>query len=157
MLDETDDLVAMTAGVSRFLAVESCGQCTPCKLDGLALADLLARMSRGEAGASDLDAVRSRVSTVADEARCYLATQHQVVVGSLLDRFGDQVQRHVRGGAHPSEPALVAELVDIEGDVALVDAHHLEKQPDWTFDEEWSGKTPAERFGEHRAPEPLED
>ena len=28
------DMAAVAAGVSRFLAVESCGQCTPCKQDG---------------------------------------------------------------------------------------------------------------------------
>ena len=35
------------AGVARFLAVESCGQCTPCKADGLALADALDRLCAG--------------------------------------------------------------------------------------------------------------
>src|SRR3954471_13648059 len=41
VFDDTDDLAAVAAGVSRFLAVESCGQCTPCKRDGLSLARLL--------------------------------------------------------------------------------------------------------------------
>ena len=35
VFDETVDLVAVAHGVSRFLATESCGQCTPCKQDGL--------------------------------------------------------------------------------------------------------------------------
>ena len=35
VFDDTVDLVAVAQGVSRFLAVESCGQCTPCKQDGL--------------------------------------------------------------------------------------------------------------------------
>ena len=38
VLTDDVDLVAVAAGVARFLAVESCGQCTPCKLDGLAIA-----------------------------------------------------------------------------------------------------------------------
>ena len=40
--DDTD-MTAVAAGISRFLAVESCGQCTPCKFDGLAIADSLTR------------------------------------------------------------------------------------------------------------------
>src|SRR5207249_88700 len=32
-LDDTVDMTAVAAGASRFLAVESCGQCTPCKQD----------------------------------------------------------------------------------------------------------------------------
>ena len=31
VLDDTTDVAAVAAGVARFLAVESCGQCTPCK------------------------------------------------------------------------------------------------------------------------------
>jgi len=49
VFDDRDDLVAVAAGVSRFLAVESCGQCTPCKQDGLALSRLLTQVSRSDA------------------------------------------------------------------------------------------------------------
>ena len=43
---------AIAAGVARFLAVESCGQCEPCKSDGLLIADQLNRSLRD---ASDVD------------------------------------------------------------------------------------------------------
>ena len=157
VFDDTDDLVSAVAGVSRFLAVESCGQCTPCKQDGLALAGLLADLSRSEAGADALELVRSRVSTVADEARCSLATQHQVVVASLLDGFPGEIDRHVHGGADGVEPALVAELVDISAEQAVIDERHRDKQPDWTYDEQDSGQSPADRLGEHRSPDVLPD
>src|SRR4029079_4347288 len=39
VFDETTDFAALAHGVSRFLAVESCGQCSPCKQDGLAVAE----------------------------------------------------------------------------------------------------------------------
>src|SRR5207302_3107006 len=41
VFDDSDDMAAVAAGVSRFLAIESCGQCTACKRDGLTLAGLL--------------------------------------------------------------------------------------------------------------------
>ena len=41
VFDDATDFAAVAYGVSRFLAVESCGQCTPCKEDGLALAEHL--------------------------------------------------------------------------------------------------------------------
>ncbi|TML89198.1 MAG: hypothetical protein E6G06_14985 [Actinobacteria bacterium] len=157
VFDDADDLTSAVAGVSRFLAVESCGQCTPCKQDGLALAGLLAQLSRSEAGGHELELVRSRVSTVADEARCFLASQHQVVVASLLDRFPEEIHRHVHGGADGVEPALIAELVDISGGRAVIDERHRDKQPDWTYDKDYSGQSPADRFGEHRSPEALAD
>ncbi len=157
VFDDTVDLVAVAAGAARFLAVESCGQCTPCKQDGLALAGLLARLARGEADADDVDVIKLRLATVADEARCSLATQHQVVVSSVVDQFSAEVDAHLTGAAPPVDPVLVVELRDIEGDAAVLDERHRDKQPDWSYDEVDSGKTPAERHGEHRAPEPPEN
>jgi hypothetical protein len=93
---------------------------------------------------------------VADGARCYLATQHQTVLASLLERFPDEVDRHLQGTAEAVEPELVAELVDIADGVATWDERHREKQPDWSYDEVPSGQVPAERFGEHRAPQGME-
>jgi NADH:ubiquinone oxidoreductase subunit F (NADH-binding) len=157
VFDDTDDLTAVAAGVSRFLAVESCGQCTPCKRDGLLLSERLARLSRSEAGARDLDEVRDLLSTVSDSARCSLALQHQAVVQSIVDGFADEVRAHASGTAAGVEPALIAELLDIEADEAVVDARHRQKQPDWTHDAEDSGKWPADRVDDHRAPQALED
>ena len=150
VFDDTVDMTAVAAGVSRFLAVESCGQCTPCKQDGLALADLWAKLCRGQGQEHDLQTIRHRAGTVGDRARCYLALQHQAVASSVLERFGDDVRAQVDGSAPAVVPELVAELVDITDGRATLDEHHREKQPDWTFDEEYSGKSPADRFAEHR-------
>ena len=148
--DDSADITAVAAGASRFLAVESCGQCTPCKQDGLLLADLWARVCANEAGEADLAEITKRAATVSDRARCYLATQHQVLATSILERFGDDVAGHLDGTAEAVEPVLVAELVDISDGKATFDERHREKQPDWTFDETYSGKAPADRFAEHR-------
>jgi NADH:ubiquinone oxidoreductase subunit F (NADH-binding) len=157
VFDDTDDLVAVAAGVSRFLAVESCGQCTPCKRDGLALSDVLTRVSRSQASARDLNEVGDLLGTVSDEARCYLAVQHQAVVESIVAGFGDELQAHVDGRAPAVEPVLVAELAGIEGEEAVINGRQADKQPDWSYGTEDSGKWPAERFDEHRAPQALED
>src|SRR5205085_6690084 len=94
VFSDADDLAAVAAGVARFLAVESCGQCTPCKQDGLAIADILTRIVCGEANPGDADELPSRVTTVGDEARCALAGQQQRVIGSLLSLFPDAVRDH---------------------------------------------------------------
>jgi NADH:ubiquinone oxidoreductase subunit F (NADH-binding) len=150
VLDDTDDLVAVAAGAVRFLAVESCGQCSPCKLDGLRIAELFERIVRDTAGPHDLDELRTRVSTVADGARCSLATQQQVIAGSVLGRYFPSVSAHMERTAPATVPTLVAELTSIDDGGAHVDEHHAAKQPDWTFDATDSGKSPAARLGEHR-------
>lgn len=156
VFDDEDDIPAVVAGVSRFLAIESCGQCTPCKQDGLTLAEALARVCGGRGDETDLDVIVQRGSTVGDNARCYLALQHQAVVSSLVERFGTDLAAHLRGDAAPTEPRLVTELVDLDDGRITLDDRFLQKQPDWTYDDEWSGKVPADRLADHRASEPLE-
>ena len=150
VLDDTVDMTALAAGVSRFLGVESCGQCTPCKLGGLALSDLLRTVSHSEAGEHHLKDVRTRAGTVADRARCYLAHQHQVVMQSILARYGHEFEGHVAGTIGPVEPYLIAELVEIDDGKAIWDERFLEKQPDWCYEEQSTGKNPADRLGLNR-------
>lgn len=143
---ETSPL-AVAAGASRFLAVESCGQCTPCKQDGLAIASSLDRLVRAEAGPVELDDVADRLRTIDRGARCYLATQHLQVVSGLLESFPEEVAAQHEPGAEPIEPALVAELVDIvvgpEGPEAHWDERQRDKQPDWGYGVD-SGGAPAD-------------
>jgi NADH:ubiquinone oxidoreductase subunit F (NADH-binding) len=156
VFDDSDDVVAVTAGVSRFLAVESCGQCIPCKQDGLTLSDALARLSRGEPRSNDLDVVIKRSGTVGDRARCYLGTQHQAVVSSLVERFPGDLEAHARRRAPGVEPTLIAELVDLADGRAVVDPRFPEKQPDWTYDDDYSGTVPVDRFIDHRVTHTLD-
>ncbi|MDQ1519520.1 MAG: hypothetical protein QOI55_593, partial [Actinomycetota bacterium] len=151
VFDDTAPIAAVAASASRFLAVESCGQCLPCKRDGLTIADALDRIRRSEALGTDLDTIADRLRTVADSARCSLATQHQAVVGSIVDLFGDELRAHVERDRDGVEAFAVAPLNALTADSAVLDADTSRKQPDWTFDETWSGKFPADLFDDARA------
>ena len=72
---------------------------------------------------------------MADGARCSIGTQQQVVVNSLLQRFGSHVHDHVTGAAAPVDPLLVEPLwwqagaqTDPRKAVALYQAA-VDKQP----------------------------
>jgi NADH-quinone oxidoreductase subunit F len=150
VFDDETDMAAVAAGVSRFLAVESCGQCTPCKQDGLAIAEMLRRICEGEGNNYDLAGVADRVTTVADEARCFLAQQHQRVVDSILRLFPDDFRRHVdlTVPAPATVPETILPITNLTGDgePAELDVDHLTKQPDWTHSPTDSGQVPAERL-----------
>jgi NADH:ubiquinone oxidoreductase subunit F (NADH-binding) len=150
VLTEGDDMVAVAAGASRFLAVESCGQCTPCKRDGLALSELLARLARNEATIDDVAEIRDLARMVSEEARCSLANQHEAIVTSLFDEFDGEVAPHVNQTAPAAEPMFVAEILGVTDGLATLDESRRGKQPDWSFDETDSGKRPVERLAEHR-------
>lgn len=146
VLDDTADMIAVAAGVARFLAVESCGQCMPCKLDGMTLADHLAKVCASEAREHDYEVIRKRIGTVTERSRCYLATQQQVVIESILEHFGHEIDEHLSRTREPVEPHLVAELLDIRNGQAVIDGRHHSKQPDWTYNERYSGTVPVELY-----------
>jgi hypothetical protein len=147
--------VAIAAGVSRFLAVESCGQCTPCKQDGRAIAAQLARVAASDATDDDLETIDQLLGTVTDSARCNLAYQQHDVVDSVLSLFLDQFQGHVTETVAAVEPARIAAILDLVDGRAVLDEHQRAKQPDWTYDAEDSGQSPADRLDDHRAHETL--
>lgn len=151
VLDDTIDIASVGASVSRFLAVESCGQCTPCKQDGLLITDALARVAHSEGTDDDLDIVRRRVETVAFGARCSLATQQQVLVGSLLAAFGPELEARVEHTARAGAEQPIVPMVELRNGVATLDPDFAHKQPDWTFGDHWSGKSPADRLDDHRS------
>jgi len=144
VFDDTADMAAVAAGVARFLAVESCGQCEPCKIDGLTLARTLATISASEAREHDFGVLRHRLTTVADRSRCFLATQQQVVLESIMKHFPNELDDHLSGAREPAEPALITELLDIRGGVAVYDERWRAKQPDWTFNADDSGSAPVD-------------
>ena len=152
VFDDTTDMAAVAAGVARFLAIESCGQCSPCKLDGLAVAESLANVTGDRSKEHDLNVARRRLATVADRSRCFLATQQLNVVTSIFEHFGDELDAHVSGNLPPTEPVLIAELLDIRRERAIVDERLLLKQPDWSYNKRDSGTPPVERYAAVASP-----
>lgn len=132
--DQRHCIVRVTAQLSHFLAIESCGQCTACKLGCAAITELLQSIERGEATTHDLQAIRDRIPTITDQTRCSLPNGEQLMVGSVLDHFADEFADHV---GHTCDapvveiPKLVA-LDDATG-VVTYDADYHRKQPDWSY------------------------
>ena len=147
VLDDKDDMAAVAEGVARFLAIESCGLCIPCKEDGLALTELFGRLRRSHPHRNDRAEIDDRLRTIDTGARCSLAMQYQLVIQSILDNFADEIDSHVRGTAPAATPELITTIVTIDKRQAVLDENHLAKQPDWTFEARWSGKTPADVHG----------
>jgi NADH:ubiquinone oxidoreductase subunit F (NADH-binding) len=153
VFDDSTDMAAVAHGVSRFLAVESCGQCTPCKRDGLALSERLDQLRRSDAAEAVLDEIGELAAIVSNEARCFLAHQHKRVLESILALFPDQLRAHLVDAPEPIPSAgteVIAAIVDFDGDRAVLDQRHPFKQPDWTYDADWSGASPADVIDERR-------
>ena len=144
VFDDETDMVSVANGVARFLAIESCGQCTPCKQDGLDLATLTDELRRSDATDDALTLVAERLERVTEGARCFLAHQQQRVLASIFELFPHEVLGHADGDVDPAEPMLIAPIADIRSGEAVLDEDHWRKQPDWSFGDEWDGKSPAD-------------
>lgn len=147
VFDDRTDLVAVAHGIARFLAVESCGQCTPCKSDGLAIAQLLDAVRTSSAGSDTLVTLDGRFATVDDGARCALAGQQRTAVASLIELGRESVEAHLTRSVDDSARYLIAPIVDLIHGRAVVDSAYADKQPDWSFAAQDSGSAPAELYG----------
>ena len=162
VFDEAVDPVAVAHGASRFLAVESCGQCTPCKGDGGNIADSLDRLRSNTGRGDEQETVETALGTVEVGARCFLATQHQQVVSSVMDLFPEAFAGHADGTVDAVPPLFITEMIDIvDGDDGggrvVYDERHRSKQPDWTFGAEDSGQSPADRLDQRSDPDSSSD
>ena len=131
--DDETDMVSVARELSRFLAVESCGQCPSCKLGSMAITEALLAIEQGGGSDRDLDVVNARLHTVTDANRCYLGTEEQNVVSSILRAFPDAFAARLEGTAGPLRPVAVPLVKDIVDGVVTYDDRHLRKQPDWTY------------------------
>ncbi len=133
--DDTACMVDVAYHFSRFLSVESCGQCPPCKLGSSAITEHLERIETGRGTVEDIESIVGWLDNVTDGSRCYLATEEQTVVGSILRAFPSEFDEHVETGACPRRRELpMPKLVDLTGGVATYDETFWRKRPDWTYD-----------------------
>jgi NADH-quinone oxidoreductase subunit F len=101
VFDDTACMVEVARIFSAFLAVESCGQCPPCKLGSQEMTDRLRHIESGKGSDEDVTAIGSWLLRVTDGNRCYLAVEEQQVVSSLLRAFPEEFAAHIEGGRCP--------------------------------------------------------
>ena len=132
--DDTTCMVDAAYRFSRFLSIESCGQCPPCKLGSSAITEHLERIETGAGNVGDLDAITGWLGHVTDGSRCFLATEEQIVVTSILRAFPDEFTEHIELGRCPRPRRLpIPKLVDLADGQAVYDESFWRKRPDWSY------------------------
>ena len=86
VFSEADDLRVVAAGLARFFAHESCGQCTPCRVGTARAADLL------EAGRWDAELLEDLAHVMRQASICGLGQAAPNVWQSLLRHFPEVVR-----------------------------------------------------------------
>jgi len=117
--DDTVNMARVAYELSRFLSVESCGQCPPCKQGSLAITADLAEVCSGAADDEILGHIARRLRNVTDANRCYLGTEEQVVVSSILREFPEDVADLLEGRPTSDRNVRVPLIADIAADGAV--------------------------------------
>jgi NADH-quinone oxidoreductase subunit F len=114
--DDSANMTAVALAMSQFLSAESCGQCPPCKLGSLAITEHLEAICDGRADDSVLGVLQALLASVTDANRCFLGSEEQIVVSSILRAFPDDVATLLEGGAPQARRIQVPIVEDISDD-----------------------------------------
>ncbi|HZS11936.1 MAG TPA: NADH-quinone oxidoreductase subunit NuoF [Nitrospirales bacterium] len=108
VVDDATCMVAQTLKFSTFFKNESCGQCPPCRMGTLNLAQLMTKIEQGEGSSKDLDSLLQLCGFVKGTGYCTLVTGAAVLVQSSLKLFRHEYEEHIALKRCPHQPALVA-------------------------------------------------
>ncbi len=130
--DDTRSMVAVAQMVSRFLYVESCGQCRACKFGCGEITRQLDEVASARGELRDIETIGARLLAITDQNRCFLGEEEQRVIASLLRFFPEDFTAELEG-APALEAVPVPKILDIRDGVAIYDEKQMRKLPDWTY------------------------
>jgi NADH-quinone oxidoreductase subunit F len=93
VLDETRDMVEVSHNIERFLAHESCGQCTPCREGSEWTVRILERVLEGDGVAADLPNLQRVGENITGKVICALGDTVGVVVRGYMKKFPDDFKK----------------------------------------------------------------
>ena len=132
--DDSVNMATVAYEMSRFLSVESCGQCPPCKQGSLTITGHLADVVNQLADESVMGQVEARLRSVTDANRCFLGSEEQAVVSSILRGFPADIVEFLEHRVLDPRIVHVPLIKDIFDDGSVIfDTTHARKRPDWTF------------------------
>jgi NADH-quinone oxidoreductase subunit F len=133
--DDSACMVQAAYLYSRFLYVESCGQCPACKFGTGEATQHLREIEVDGGSESDVELalVRARGST--DGQKCALPTGESLLVQSLVQLFADEFREHLGGTCPRPRPLPFHKIVDWDPASRRFsyDPAYAHKQPDWTY------------------------
>jgi NADH-quinone oxidoreductase subunit F len=131
--DDTRNMVGVARMVSRFLYVESCGQCRACKNGCGEVTRRLDTLAARRGDVLDVETIGERLRGVTDQNRCYLGEEEQLTISSLLRTFPDDFVDALEVGGDLIDTPTVPKLVDLIDGRAVYDERQNRQLPDWTY------------------------
>lgn len=135
VFDDSTCMVKAGYLYSRFLYVESCGQCPACKFGTGEVTTLLDEVESGRGSDQTMETILMRARGSTDGQKCALPTGESLLIQSLVQVFADEFRNHV-GHTCPDPRELTFHKIvdwDATANRFVYDANYSRKMPDWTF------------------------
>ncbi|MEA3278081.1 MAG: NADH-ubiquinone oxidoreductase-F iron-sulfur binding region domain-containing protein [Pseudomonadota bacterium] len=127
VFDHNRDMLDMVRNFAHFFVHESCGFCTPCRVGGGLLRNLVEKVAAGQASAYDLGEMRHIGGVMKSASHCGLGTTAPNHVLDTLDKFPEIYQRRLRTSEYTPSFDLDAALSEARAITGRDDAGaHLE-------------------------------
>jgi NADH:ubiquinone oxidoreductase subunit F (NADH-binding) len=132
--DDTACMVDIAYQFSRFLHIESCNQCPPCKMGSREITRDLRHLLDGEADSRVLDDILHVATWTPNGARCFLASEESIVVSSIVRAFPDDFGAHLDNGCRLRHGTTLPRMIDFSVESGFTyDEGYDRKRPDWTY------------------------
>ncbi|HHU87985.1 MAG: NADH-ubiquinone oxidoreductase-F iron-sulfur binding region domain-containing protein [Sphaerochaetaceae bacterium] len=95
VMDEDDCIVDVTKFYLNFTVDESCGKCSPCRIGGRSLANLLEKITKGNGELADLDQMLEIGQAMKKASLCALGQTAPNPIISSLHYFRDEYLAHI--------------------------------------------------------------
>ena len=134
VFDDSACMVQAAWRYSRFLFVESCGQCPACKFGTGEVTQTLAAIQAGGGSDRDLELILVRARGSTGGQKCALPTGESLLMQSLVQSFGEEFASHVGRSCPLPRELPFHKLVDWDAAAGrfAYDLAYADKQPDWT-------------------------
>ncbi len=130
VFDRGRDMLDMVRNFAHFFAHESCGFCTPCRVGGSLLRNLVEKVAAGQASEYDLGEMRHIGEVMKKASYCGLGATAPNHVLNTLDKFPEVYRKRLRSADYTPSFDLDAALSDARALTGRSDAGaHLEDAP----------------------------
>ena len=103
VIDETVSMVKVAHNLAHFYRDESCGQCVQCREGTWWLEKMLGDIDEGKGSVEYLDIMLEACSQMRGTTICALADACAMPVESIVRKFRDEFEEHIRTGRSPAE------------------------------------------------------
>jgi NADH-quinone oxidoreductase subunit F len=108
VIDDSVSIVELALRLAQFYRHESCGKCTPCREGTSWTVKMLQRVESGEATPMDLELIAQVQQNIIGNCLCVLGDSMAMPVGSMLEKFRDEFERHIEEARARNDAATVA-------------------------------------------------